>query len=157
MSEGSGSPELVLDTSVAVKFHVPEERHEEARTLQRGFEDGAVSLLAPGTVLPEVFNAFWQKHRRGELTSDEVRAGWELISELPLALYSPEDLIGRAVDISFETGVIIYDALFLALAEDAETVVITDDGKLLKAVKDTPHARLAHPLAQVVSLISDNN
>jgi predicted nucleic acid-binding protein len=145
---------LVLDTSVAVKFHVPEERHEEARRLQRSFEDGAVSLLAPGTVLPEVFNAFWQKHRRDELTRGEVRTGWELISELPLALYAPEDLIGRAVEIAFETGVIIYDALFLALAEDAGTVVVTDDGKLLKALKGTPYARLAHPLAEVVNLIS---
>lgn len=145
---------MVLDTSVAVKFHVPEERHEEARGLQRGFEDGAVSLLAPGTILPEVFNAFWQKHRREELIRDEVQAGWELISELPLALYAPEDLIGRAVEISFETSVIIYDALFLTLAEDAETVVITDDGKLLKTLKDTPYAHLAHPLSAVGDLIS---
>ncbi len=155
MSEGGGPRELVLDTSVAVKFHVPEERHEEARRLQHGFENGTVSLLAPGTLLPEVFNAFWQKHRRDELTRDEVRVGWELISELPLALYAPEDLIGRAVGISFETGVIIYDAIFLALAEDAETVVVTDDGKPLKTVKDTPYARLAHPLSDIGNLVSD--
>lgn len=155
MSEGGGSLELILDTSVAVKFHVPEERYEEARRLQQSFEDGAVSLLAPGTVLPEVFNAFWQKYRRGELTREEVRVGWELISEPPLALYAPEDLIGRAVEISFETGVIIYDSLFLALAEDAKTVVITDDSKLLKTVKNTPFARLAHPLSEVGSLVSD--
>lgn len=155
MSEGSDLRELVLDTSVAVKFHVPEERHEEARRLQRSFESGAVSLLAPGTILPEVFNAFWQKHRWDELTRDEVRTGWKLISELPLALYAPEDLIGRAVEISFETSVIIYDALFLALAEDAETIVVTDDGKLLKTVKDTPYARLAHPLTDVGSLVPE--
>lgn len=85
MSEDDGPRELVLDTSVAVKFHVPEERHEEARRLQRSFENGVVSLLAPGTILLEVFNAFWQKHRRDELTRDEVRVEWELISELPLA------------------------------------------------------------------------
>lgn len=89
------------------------------------------------------------------MTRDEVRAGWELISELPLSLYAPEDLIGRAVEIAFETDVIIYDALFLALAEDAETVVVTDDGKLLKTVKDTPYARLAHPLTDVGSLVPE--
>lgn len=74
--EAGGSPlELVLDTSVAVKFHVPEVHHQKARKLQSRFEEGAVSLLAPGTVLPEVFNAFWQKHRREELTLEEVRQG----------------------------------------------------------------------------------
>jgi hypothetical protein len=51
---------LVLDTSVAVKFHVPEEHHEEARKLQRGFEHGAVSLLAPGSA------GFTLLDRRGE-------------------------------------------------------------------------------------------
>lgn len=122
MSETQIPRELVLDTSVAVKFHVPEENHEEARRLQRELEDGAASLLAPGTILPEVFNAFWQKHRRDELSFGEVRQGWELISELPMALYTPEDLMPRAVEIAFETGVIIYDALFLALAEETETV-----------------------------------
>lgn len=156
MSESGGPRELVLDTSVAVKFHVPEGRYEEARRLQRSFEEGEVALLAPGTVLPEVFNAFWQKYRRDELTRDEVRIGWELVSELPLTLYAPEDLIDRAVEISFETSAIIYDALFLALAEDAETVVITDDSKLVRAVKNTPYARFTHPLADIGNLISEN-
>ena len=82
-------------------------------------------MLAPGTMLPEAFNAFWQLYRRGELTRQEVREGWDLISSLPLSLYAPEDLMPRAVELTFETSGIIYDALFLALAEDSETVVIT--------------------------------
>lgn len=149
MSETQIPRELVLDTSVAVKFHVPEENHEEARRLQRELEDGAASLLAPGTILPEVFNAFWQKHRRDELSLGEVRQGWELISELPIALYTPEDLMPRAVEIAFETGVIIYDALFLALAEETETVVVTADDRLLKGLRETAYASLARHLAVV--------
>jgi len=150
---GEAPPELILDTSVAVKFHVPEEHHQQARQLQDRFEEGAMSLLAPGTVLPEVFNAFWQKYRRKELTLVEVRQGWELISELPLALYAPEDLMPRAVDIAFETGVIIYDALFLALAEDAETIVITADDRMLKALERTSYSDLAQHLTEVDSLL----
>ncbi len=153
MSEREGSRELVLDTSVAVKFHVPEEQHEEAITLRTAFEEGWVDLLAPGTILPEAFNAFWQLHRRSELSREEVREGWTLVSNLPLSLYAPEDLVPRAVELTFETGVIIYDALFLALAEDAATPVVTADGKLLKALEGTPYARLAHPLAEAHSLI----
>ncbi len=59
----------------------------------------------------------------------------------------------RAVEISFESGAIIYDALFLALAEDADTLVITADERLLKILEGTAHARLAHPLADVGSLV----
>ena len=153
MSEREGPRELVLDTSVAVKFHVPEEQHEEAGTLRSAFEEGQVELLAPGTILPEAINAFWQLYRRSEFTRQEVREGWDLISSLPLSLYAPEDLIARAVELTLETSVIVYDALFLALAEDADTLVVTADSKLLKALENTPYARLAHPLAEVHNLI----
>ena len=50
-------------------------------------------------------------YRRGELTREEVREGWDLISSLPLSLYAPEDLMPRAVELTFETSVIVYDAL----------------------------------------------
>lgn len=153
MSEDKLTWELVLDTSVAVKFHVPEEGYEKARRMQRAFEEGEISLLAPGTILPEVFNAFWQKYRRKELTHDEVRQGWELISELPLNFYAPEDLMPRAAEISLETGVIVYDALFLALAEAAETVMLTADDKLLKTIAQTPYASLAQGLDSIENLL----
>lgn len=156
MSEAEGPRELVLDTSVAVKFHVPEEQHEEANALRTAFEEGRVELLAPGTILPEAFNAFWQLHRRGELSGEEVSEGWDLISNLPLSLYAPEDLMPRAVEIAFETGAIVYDALFLALAEDAETTMVTADGKLLKTLEGTPHLHLASPLADIGSLVPDS-
>lgn len=59
----------------------------------------------------------------------------------------------RAVDIAFETNVIIYDALFLALAEDAETVVITADDRLLKALEGTAYSDLARRLTAADSLL----
>ena len=52
-------------------------------------------------------------------------------------LYAPEDLMPRAAQMALETDVIIYDALFLALAEDAETLLITADDMLLKALRGT--------------------
>ena len=152
MSEERLPRELVLDTSVAVKFHVPEEHFEEARRLQGRFEDGAATLIAPGTILPEVFNAFWQKHRRKELSLEEATQGWGLISELPLTLYAPEDLMPRAVEITLETGVIIYDSLFIALAEDASTSVVTADDRLLAAIRGTAYADLARHLTAVDGL-----
>lgn len=149
----SGTP-LVLDTSVAVKFYLPEDLRDEALALLAAVGGAVPELLAPGTIQPEFFNALWQQHRRGRLTQDEVRRFWsEFVADDPASLYAPEDLMLRAVEISFETGVIVYDALFLALAEDAETVVVTDDGKLLRAVKDTPYARLAHHLSDVGTLV----
>ena len=46
----------------------------------------------------------------------------------------------RAAEITIETGVIVYDALFLALAEYAETAVVTANDELLKAIEEAPRA-----------------
>ena len=72
MSEERPRP-LALDTSVAVKFYVPEEGHEVALTLLDAAESGVVTLSASGTLLPEGYNAVWQSHRRSAMSLGEVR------------------------------------------------------------------------------------
>jgi predicted nucleic acid-binding protein len=145
---------LVLDTSVAVKFYVPEELREEALEVLAAAESGYLELVAPATLQPEFLNALWWKHRRGELSREEVQNSWErLIADRPASLYAPEDLMPRAAEITLESGVIVYDALFLGLAEGAGTVVVTADRKLLKALEDTPYAYLGHPLTDAGSLL----
>lgn len=161
MSEPEAAPEdarleahtLVLDTSAAVKFYVPEEGHEEALKVLSAAESGNIELLAPATLLPEAFNAVWQYHRRGEFTLDEVRTVWSNLERIPVVLYAPEDLISRAGEMTAQTGVIVYDALFLALAEGAGSPTITADERLLRSIKGTDFADLARPLADASTLI----
>ncbi len=144
---------LVLDTSVAIKFYLPEELREEALILLSAVEYDEVELLAPSTLLPESFNAFWQQHRRSMLSREEVGEYWSQLSAISMEFYSPEGLMTRAVQISLETGAIIYDALFLALAEEAETVVLTADGRLLNILESTPYIELARHLRTVERLL----
>lgn len=145
--------ELVLDTSVAVKFFLPETERDEALSLLAAIERNAVKLLAPSTVQPELFNALWQQHRRGLLSSQEVREFWETFSFIPIDLYASEDLMPLATALALETSVIIYDALFLALAQQADAVLITADSKLLKALEGTDYDDLARPLSEANALI----
>ena len=152
MSERRTRP-LIVDTSVALKFYLPEEGHEEAVELLEAAEAGAVELLAPGTILPEGFNAIAQPRRRGLLDEADAAGAWEKLLAAPVYTYATEDLIERAAEIANETSVIIYDALFLALAEDAQTVMVTADGKLLRTLDGTRYASLARPLEGVGSLL----
>ena len=46
--------------------------------------------------------------------------------------------------------------MFLALAEDADTLVVTADGKLIKALENTPYAPLSHHLDEAVGLIPNS-
>ncbi|MBA3794394.1 MAG: type II toxin-antitoxin system VapC family toxin [Rubrobacter sp.] len=152
MSERGLRP-LVLDTNVAVKWHLNEEWSEEASDVLASVGNTISEFLAPGTIQPEFFNTLWQRQRRGDITPDEVRRGWEdFVAGEPITLYAPEDLMPRAAEIVLETGVIVYDALFLALAEDANTVLVTADEKLLRIIENTVFANLALPLANFPDL-----
>lgn len=145
---------LVVDTSVALKFYLPEEGHEEAVRLLEAEEAGEAELLAPGTILPEGFNAVAWQQRRGLLDDEDAREAWQKLLHAPIYTYATEDLIERAAEISNETGAIVYDALFLALAEDAQTVVVTADGKLLRTLEGTPYASLTGSLRGASNLFS---
>jgi predicted nucleic acid-binding protein len=152
LSEKRAGP-LVLDTSVALKFYLPEEGHEQAVGLLEAAEAGAAELIAPGTILPEGFNAIAQQRRRGLLDEEDAIGAWEKLLTAPLYTYAVEDLIERAAKIANETGAIIYDALFIALAEDSQTTVVTADDKLLRTLKGTEYASLARSLREIGSLI----
>ena len=152
MSERRARP-LVVDTSVALKFYLPEEGHEEAVELLEAAEAGAVELLAPGTIMPEGFNALAQQRRRSLLDEEDAAGTWEKLLAAPVYTYATEDLIERAAEIANETSVIVYDALFLALAEEAQTVMVTADGKLLRTLNGTRYASLARSSEGVGSLL----
>lgn len=144
---------LVLDTSVALKFYLPEEGHEEAVGLLEAAEAGAAELLAPGTILPEGYNAIAQQLRRGLLDEEDASGAWEKLLAAPVYTYAIEDLIERAAQIADETGAIVYDTLFIALAEDTQTVMVTADDRLLRALKGTRYASLASLLERIDSLL----
>ena len=144
---------LVVDTSVALKFYLPEEGHEEAVGLLEAAEAGTAELLAPGTILPEGYNAIAQQRRRGLLDEEDANGAWEKLLAVPVYTYAIEDLIERAAQIADETGAIVYDTLFIALAEDTQTVMVTADGKLLRILEGTRYAPLASPLERVDSLL----
>ena len=156
MSEPDGRLPLVLDTSVAVKFYVPEEGHEQARELLTVVENGGARLLAPSTIGAELWNALWQKYRRGELEKVVVRETWERFNDAPVSLFDPDSLMPAAVEVDYNTDVIVYDALFLALAEGFETVVVTtDERSLLKRLRGTAYERLAVHLSGVGALLGE--
>lgn len=110
--------------------------------------------MRPLSLQPEFFNILWQRRRRGELSAEEVRQAWaDFLAGEPATLYEPADLMPRAAELALETRVIIYDALFLGLAEYADTVMVTADDKLLRTLKGTDYTHRARSLAQVDDLL----
>lgn len=141
MSVSPASDYLVVDTNVVVKWYLTEELEKEALAVYEAGERGNVTLLAPDSVEPEFWNVLWQRHRKGELELDEVLDYWDVFEELPLLFADVLPLMPWAVEIAAESRCIIYDALFVALAESEDTVVVTADEKLLKSLRETRYEK----------------
>lgn len=85
-----------------------------------------------------------------------IRDTWEKFSDAPVSLFDPDSLMPVAVRIAYDTEVIVYDALFLALAAGFRTVVVTaDERSMLKRIRGTAYEHLAVHLSNVGVLLDE--
>ena len=122
---------LVVDASVVIKWFVPEPHAEAARALLRA----GLSLLAPDLIRAEVGNVLWKRWRRGELDAAEVDAALADFRRFPLEVHSAEPLLESAWAIARETGLTVYDGLYVALAVAQTAPLVTADRRLYEALR----------------------
>ena len=119
--------EIVVDTSVVVKWYIPEQHHEQARALRDEYLDGKFDLVAPALMPFEAINALkysghYEGNRLEEASKSLPEYGIELV---------PFNNTGPVSKIANELDITIYDAAYIALAQKLETKAYTADGKLL--------------------------
>ena len=123
---------FVVDASVAIKWFVPEVHHEAARRLlHEGFK-----LLSPDLVRAEVGNVLWKKWRRGELSAGEAVAILRDFGRFPLSIRTSESLVEGAWAVAEGFGRSFYDGLYVALALETGSSLVTADSRLYNALRD---------------------
>jgi predicted nucleic acid-binding protein len=135
----AGPRRVVPDASVAVKWLVPEAGSAAALELLESAVSGAARLVVPDLWWAEVANTLWKKTRRappGRLTQERAARTLERFLTLPVATRMHTDLLPRAFVLAVRSGITVYDAMYVALAESEDAVLITADGGLARAVGD---------------------
>jgi predicted nucleic acid-binding protein len=135
----------VVDSSVAVKWYVPEAYSDSAATLL----DESNELVAPDLLPAEFGNAVWKKWRRGELTDSEVRSIVEALPAVPLQIYSSLTLLEAAVEIALQTARAVYECLYVALAVALNATLVTADAQLLSGLRESGVARYAKHVGEL--------
>jgi predicted nucleic acid-binding protein len=124
---------LVLDASVAVKWVLPEADTRKALTLRDEFCNQVHELIAPDILPIEVAHALTRSERRGLLQTSEASIRLADVLVTAPYLYPCRTLLRRAVAISSQARIGVYDCLYLALAEQESCEVVTADQRLAGA------------------------
>jgi predicted nucleic acid-binding protein len=112
---------IVIDASVAVKWVLDEPNIDAAAALR---ED---ELIAPAFWLLEAASVLWRRSIKGEFDADEA---CELLSELlnaPVASLPIGAYLNSALRLAIDLGHPVYDCLYLAVAIQHQTHVVTAD------------------------------
>lgn len=130
--------EIVLDTSVVLKWFAQEQRGSEAaRELRDEYEAGRLSVTVPALLFLELLNVAGR------------RWGWDEAALLELA-DSLDDLLFEVAEPELQLvaswvarGLTAYDAVYVALAEERGQPLVTDDQTIVAIAGE-----LARPLVE---------
>ena len=122
----------VLDSSVALKWYLPEADSAQALQLRADFQAGLHELLAPDILPVECAHALTRAERRGIIAVGD--ADLHLLDLLAAGVlqHSHQSVLRRAVAISSAARMGVYDSIYIALAECERCELITADAKLIK-------------------------
>ena len=123
---------LIVDASVAAKWFVRENLHDQALDLLEHRD----RLAAPDLIVSEIANIAWKKCVRGEISSAQARTMTAAIGHYIPTLHPASKFAERALEIALELNHPVYDCLYLACAESSGTL-ITADKKFHETVKGT--------------------
>lgn len=118
---------LVLDTSVAVAWYLPEAFAASARTWQAGLLDAKVRLVVPSLHYWEFANVLRTYVRRKELTRSVAADIYGLHLDAPLEPAEPDR--HEVLETALEFDATVYDAVYIALARRLRAPLLTAERK----------------------------
>ena len=119
--------QVVVDSSVVLKWVLPEAGRSKALALLDEYEAGQTDLIAPGLLMEECASALSKRCRRGDLTAVDARVAFRLLDlRRPLLVDGPAQL-RAAFELSILHHLSFWDSVYLALAIDKRCDIVTAD------------------------------
>ena len=137
---------LVVDTSVAIKWVVPEEGVDLEPDTAIALSVLEHGLIAPDLIAAEFANALWKKVSRREMGDAQAIEAMDIlptmVSLLPMEAYAK-----RALEIALQLDHPVYDCVFIAVAEAHATNLVTADRRLVERAASSVFGPLVVNLA----------
>lgn len=135
--------DVVVDSSVVAKWIIREHDTPLAQQMFAEIRSRGDRLIVLDLALIEVAQAIWKQYHRRLLSADEAQQFMTFLLSIPLHIEPALPRLPRGSAIARAYGRSVYDALFVALAEEMDLPGVTADEPLQQAVgADFPAIRL---------------
>jgi len=123
---------VVSDASVVVKWFIQEEYSDKALRLRDMHVNGEIYVTAPELLPFEVLNALKYS---GLFSLEELKMASISLSSYGIELHSLKGkLAEKALEIAVERDITVYDAAYIALAQELNTILYTADRRLIRKI-----------------------
>ena len=126
--------DVVVDSCVIAKWVLPETDSAQAMRLLTSVVGGNERLFALDIALIEAMNAVWGRHHRRLISTEDAHGFVSDLLDTPVHFQLADRLLKAAFEIAVKYNRAIYDALFVALAQDLRLPGVTADEPLWQAV-----------------------
>lgn len=123
---------LILDASVVVKWFSEEEDSETARSIRDKFFKGVLNIAVPNLLFYEVANALRYNHVLTE--KEKIQAAKDVYAVEFDVVGLDDTLLTATLLTALKYEISFYDAVYIAVAKEADCRYITADAQLRKKV-----------------------
>ena len=125
----------IIDSSVALKWVLPEADSAKATCLRDGYVNGLHELVAPDIFPSEIANGLASAERQMRIGAGESAVFLNDVLSAAPALQNSAPLLIRAMEIAIATKQAVYDCIYVALAEAEGCDLVTSDDKLIRGLR----------------------
>jgi predicted nucleic acid-binding protein len=126
--------EIVVDSSVAIKWFVPQPNSTKAREVLDAYQNSELIILAPDLIYAEVGNIIWKINRFQGLSQVDAEDILNTFQAIEFVITPSSLLLADAYHLAVVHQRTVYDSLYLALSLRQQCQFVTADEKLVNSV-----------------------
>ena len=126
--------QLVIDSSVAIKWFVPEPLSDKAALILDDYRAGAIEFCAPDLLFAEIGSIVWKKQTlQGFPAADAARTLHDL-QQIQWSILASRNLLDEAFRLAVQHRRTVYDCLYVAASLRLNCPLVTADERLVNAI-----------------------
>lgn len=123
---------IIIDSSVAIKWYLPDEHDDKALKIKSDFADGIISIALPVLFFYEISNILRTTSKSLRIAQEDTSQVFQDLLELNFMVYSSKGLFKSALEKALDLDMTTYDASYIVLAEYLQIPLYTADDKLIE-------------------------